>query len=369
MELAALSDTYGDFYAPAFSVRVRAKDLMRDMLLAISQVEVTLVQGAMSSFSFTVVDAFDFESRSFLTGSGDKVIDHLNFGAEVQICLGYGDSKSMPLMLSGVVSKIETSFPEAGSPELTIAGFDHAFPMSLGKNYRTWNNKTDTDVVREIASLRNLAVDVDETKTREPKTEQNQQSDLEFLKKLAEKNSFALYVDEHKVLHFHKPDKDSDPVVALRWGQGLLSFKPSANLAGQVTAVEVRAWDPKLKDKIVGTARAGSETDKGEGTSGGEKLGDFGQDSSKLPVLRVRLPVFNQAEADSRAKAMLDENAEKMLTGDAEAIGVPDIRVDCRVELKDLGTPFSRAYYIEEVTHKVDSSGYRTRFKVKERAL
>ena len=369
MELAALSDTYGDFYAPAFAVRVRAEDLMRDLLLAVSQVEVTLAQGGMSSFSFTVVDAFNFKSHAFLTGGGKKVLDLVSFGAEVEVCLGYGDAKSVPRMLSGVVTRIETNFPETGSPELTIAGYDHGFPMSLGKNSRTWNGKRDSDVVREIASLRNLNTRIDDTAIVEPKTEQNQQSDLEFLKKLADKNSFALYVDEKKTLHFHKPNRDAAAVVTLAWGQGLLTFKPQANLAGQVTRVEVYGWDTKKKEKIVGVADAGGETDKGKGTSGGQDLEKMGQDSSKLPVLRVRLPVFSRAEAKSRADAMLNDYSEKFLTGEAEAIGVPDIRMDCRVELKDLGDQFSRAYYIEEATHKIDSGGYRTRFKVKERAL
>ena len=35
MELATLSKTYGNFYAPAFAVRLRGRDLMRDLLLAV----------------------------------------------------------------------------------------------------------------------------------------------------------------------------------------------------------------------------------------------------------------------------------------------------------------------------------------------
>ena len=30
---------------------------------------------------------------------------------------------------------------------------------------------------------------------------------------------------------------------------------------------------------------------------------------------------------------------------------------------------FSRTYYVHQATHKVDSSGYRTRFKVKDTSL
>ena len=45
------------------------------------------------------------------------------------------------------------------------------------------------------------------------------------------------------------------------------------------------------------------------------------------------------------------------------------MRPDRNVELDNLGAPFSKTYYIQQATHKIDSSGYRTRFKVKETGL
>jgi phage protein D len=93
------------------------------------------------------------------------------------------------------------------------------------------------------------------------------------------------------------------------------------------------------------------------------------RDPSKRPVLRLRQPVFTQAEADQRAKAALSERAKEFLTGDGETIGLPEIRPDRNVELANLGDPFSKIYYIQQATHKIDSNGYRTRFKVKETGL
>jgi len=48
---------------------------------------------------------------------------------------------------------------------------------------------------------------------------------------------------------------------------------------------------------------------------------------------------------------------------------VAELRPDRNVELDKLGLPFSKTYYIQQATHKIDSSGYRTRFKVKETGL
>jgi phage protein D len=369
MELATLSNRYGNFYAPAFAVRMGRNDLTRDLLLAIAQVEVDLVLGAAARFSFNIVNAYSFKDHAFVTGRGTKVLDVLKFGAEVELSLGYGDAKTVPLMASGMITEITTSFPETGAPELSIAGYDHAFPMTVGKSARTWTKALDSDAAHEIASFHNLNAKIETTKERHSQIEQNQESDFEFLKKLADRNHFELYVDETRTLHFAKPNDSAAAVVRLAWGEGLLSFKPEANLAGQIAKVEVYGWDPKKKAKILGVATAGEESGKGSGKSAGELLKSFVKDPSKQPVLRLRQPVFTQAEAEKRANAALNERAKQFLTGEAEAIGLPDLRPDRNVELDNLGVPFSKTYYLQQTTHKIDGSGYRTRFKVKETSL
>lgn len=370
MELSQLSDRYGNFYAPAFAVRLGRDDLTRDLLLPVSQVEVDLVLGAAARFSFTVVNSYSIKAHAFLTGRGVKVLDLLKFGAEVTISMGYGDTKTVPLMASGLITEITTNFPESGLPELAIAGYDHAFPLTIGKNARTWTKSLDSEAAQEIASFHNLNANIERTEERHPQIEQNQESDFEFLKKLAERNHFELFVDEKKTLHFRKPDDTATAVVRLVWGEGLLTFKPEANLAGQIARVEVYGWDPKKKEKIVGIARAGEESGKeANGKSAGDQLKAFIKDPGKQPVLRLRQPVFSQAEAEKRANAALNERAKQFLTGEAEAIGLPEIRPDHNVAFDNLGTPFSKTYYVQQATHKIDSNGYRTRFKVKETTL
>ena len=53
MELATFARTYRNFYAPAYAVTLNRNDLVRDLLVPVSQVEVDLVLGAASRFTFT----------------------------------------------------------------------------------------------------------------------------------------------------------------------------------------------------------------------------------------------------------------------------------------------------------------------------
>jgi phage protein D len=116
MELSALASTYGDFYAPSYAVRIGRDDLMRDLLVAVSQVEVDMVLGAASRFTFTVSDSYSHKLHAFKSGGGDDVLKLLHFGTEVTIRMGYGDLKSTPVAVSGIITEITTDFPDGGSP-------------------------------------------------------------------------------------------------------------------------------------------------------------------------------------------------------------------------------------------------------------
>lgn len=368
MELVTLANSYGNFYAPAYSVRLGQDDMVRDLAIAVSQVEVDLVLGAASHFSFTITDCYSHKLHEFKTGRGADLLKLLTFGAEIQVCMGYRDAKSMPVAMVGTITEITTNFPDGGSPELAVSGYDHGFAMTLGKSSRKWTKARDSEAAAEIASFNNLSARIERTKEQHEQIEQNQLSDWEFLKKLADRNHYELFVDERKTLHFAPPDDRATAVVKLKYGEGLLSFKPQANLAGQIAAVEVHGWDTKQKKPIVGRASAGEESGL-SGKSGGQILNGFIRDPQKRPTLRLRQPVFTQAEADQRAKAALNERAKQFLTGEGETIGLPEIRPGRNVELDKLGVPFSKTYYIEKATHRIDTGGYRTRFSVKETGL
>jgi phage protein D len=367
MRLADFSTKYGDFYVPAYAVRVAGADLIRDSFVAVTQAEVDLALGAMSRFSFTIANAFDMDRREFLDSTGKDLLKTLTFGAAVQIAAGYGDATSLPVLITGVITEVGTSFADGATPELTIAGYDNAYPMSIGKSTASWSNRRDSDVVADIARFRNLAADITPTRVSHPQIEQNQESDLEFVKKLADRNErYKVYVTE-KTLHFGPARDKRDPVVTLPYGGGLLSFKPEANLAGQVGTVEVVGWNVARKEAFIGRARRGDEPGRDPRR---ESAGDYLQSVVRdQPTLRLRQPVHSQADADERARAALAERAQEFLTGEGETLGLPEIRPDTMVGLEGIGRRFSKSYYVEEATHHIDGNGYRTRFKVKETSV
>jgi phage protein D len=367
MDLADFSNSNGAFYAPTFQVKIGGQSLTHALGIAVTQVEVDLMLGAAGRFSFTCVNTFNDKQHTFLTTYGQPVLELLKFGATVEVALGYGDFSRLPTLITGAITEIGTSFSEGGSPELTVAGYDELFPMTLGKQSRNWKNITDSGVISNLANEYGLVPVIQSTQEQHAQIEQNQESDLELMKKLADRNHFEFYVSTPNKLHFGEPNDGGDGVVNLLWGRTLLSFKPEANLAAQVSQVEVYGWDPEQKKPIVGKAVAGDESGRDpRRQSGGQRVSAI---AKKAPILQVRQPVFTEAEAERRAKAILTDHAKKFLTGEAESVGLPALLPDRNINLGNLGDPFSKTYYIQQTTHKVDSSGYRTRVKVKETTL
>jgi uncharacterized protein len=367
MELADFSNPNGAFYAPSFQVKLGGNSLTHKLGIPVTQVEVDRALGAAGRFSFTIVNSYSIKQHAFLSGYGKPILDLLKFGSAVEVALGYGDFSKLPTLIRGAITEITTSFSEGGMPELSVAGYDSLFPLTLGKQSRNWKKITDSGIVTKLASEYGLDADIQTTEEEHPQIEQNQESDFELMKKLADRNHFEFYVSPPNTLRFGKPHDEGDGIVTLLWGRSLLSFKPEANLAAQVSQVEVYGWDPQQKKAIVGKAVAGEESGHDpRRQSGGERLRAL---TKKPPVLQVRQPVFTEAEAKRRAQAILNDHAKKFLTGEAESIGLPDLLPDRNITLGNLGDPFSKTYYIQQTTHKLDSSGYRTRVKVKETSL
>ena len=215
MELATSLRRYGDFYAPAFAVRLGRDDLMRDLLVAVSQVEVDLVLGAASRFSFTVIDCYSHKLHAFKTGRGDDLLERAHLRRRGRVCLGYGDAKSTPTAVQRHRSPRSPPTSPRRRAGAVVAGYDHGFPLTIGKNSRTWTKARDSDAAHEIASFNNLNAKIETTKEKHAQIEQNQESDWEFLKKLAERNHFELYVDERADAALRPPNDKATAVVRL----------------------------------------------------------------------------------------------------------------------------------------------------------
>lgn len=360
MRIAELEPDLGDFYVPAFVIKVSGEDVLRDLYMAVSQVSVDLKERAAGRFSFTIENAFDWKAGEFLATRHGERIDLLElfaFGKKVEVAVGYGGPAELDApMLTGVVTEITTDFQAGGSPALSISGFDDLYPLTIGKSSRHWENKPDSFAVKDLVEPL-VTADVRATTPVKLRIDQNNESDMAFIGKLAERNSATFYYRDAR-FYFGPRQSGKNEVVELVWGQGLLGFSPEANLSRQITEVQVHGFSATKGEVVVGKAKRVEEPGKPGAKSGGQRLIPLAAD----PVLHMRAAVRTQAEADARAKAVLEDRAQDFVTGSGESIGVPSIVPDTTISLRGLGRAFSKSYRVSEAVHKLDHGGYRTTF-------
>jgi phage protein D len=368
MKFEALDGPYDDFFVPSAVVTVAGEDVLRDHLLAIGSVEVDLKIKSPGRFSFTVGSAYDWTEAEFVAGENDSRIELLDlfaFGAPVKVSLGYGEPAKLEPMIEGVITEVGAAFTDSATPTLTVSGYDKLYPLRLNRASRHWDKAKISDAVTAVAGANALSANVQSTRTLEASLDQTQESDLAFIERMAELTGSIFYMREGKF--YFGPRSSRSPALEIPWGRGLERFSPSANLADQVSAVEVHGWSAIEAAAVVGKAKRGDEKGRdGQRKSGGDWLAEaFGGESAIL----VGAPVRDQAEADARALAILEARAHRFVTGEGECVGVPGIVPDTRLTLSGLGRVFSKSYYVSEATHRLDENGYHTRFAVQEPTL
>lgn len=367
-KLYEFEEGYDQFYVPTSVIRVGGRDLVRDLFLSITATEVELGLNTAGRFSFTIAGAFDWKEREFLGKAALERVDLLDlfaFGAQVEVSIGYGKAARLRPMLKAIVTEIGTGFAESGTPSLTVSGFDALYPLGIGKNSCQWEDKTPSEAVRDVAGRNSLPVSITAQDTALPRIDQTKESDRDFIDRMAKLAKSVFYIRDG-TLCFGPRRLDSGAVAELAWGEGLSSFSPTANIAKQISEVEVHGWSATEGKHVVGRAKAGDEK-KGDGGETGSRR--IGKALSNSPVLSISAAVHSQQDADERAKAILEERAQDLVTGDGECVGLPDLVPDTRVAIAGVGRAFSKNYYVTDTTHSLDGKGYRTRLKVEERSI
>lgn len=296
-------------------------------------------------------------------------------GAEVEILFAGPGGNSMVSLLEGQILSVEPSFGEAvstnvgsgqqrrvrGIPtgaKLAFRGYDHSHKLHRTKRQETFVNSTVADIARKVARTAGMQCDkVDNAGGARPFTQQNNETDWEFLWRLAKEIDFIVFVSKKK-LNFVKAGPTRDP-IELGFGDNLLKFTPRVSGAQQFEEFVVRGWDESSKQPIEKRARAsGVDASIGISRDAALKAGGGGT----MVVADRPLP---SAEAEALAKSLAAQNANSYLTGEGSATGNPDLRAGSKVKIKDLSRSFDGIYPVSATTHRFRGNfGYETGFTI-----
>ncbi|HWE81767.1 MAG TPA: VgrG-related protein [Gaiellaceae bacterium] len=282
----------------------------------------------------------------------------LQIGKQIEVLLSGTDATTLTSVFKGMVVSLEPEFGKGGTI-LGVRAYDGSHLLHQTKKAETYQNMTAADIARKVA--RNAGIDVgtiDDAGPAHDFVQQNNETDWEFLWKLAGRIDFEVLVLDHK-LYFRKagpPAGTQD--VNLKWGDNLMTFKPRITAVQQVDQVTVRARNPASKDPFESTV------DVQEPVS---QIGISRSDVSSAlkggTMVVADRPVLSQQEADDLAKSYANHVGSAYLEAEGMCKGNPLIKAGSKVKIDGVGSKFGGTYVVSSCTQLFQGShGYRTQF-------
>lgn len=332
--------TATDSYVPTYEVQIGGRSYQEAFGRIADLVVETTTDGA-DRFSITLTELFDLETREF----ADVNWERLRAESDVEIAMGWGGQNEP--VFRGTSQSVTVDYSADNGPSVTLAGYGPLHQLMKGVKDRSWKEVKVSDVVRDVLDGNGLSTgNVDSSSVDRERLIQHGQNDYQFVRGLADTYGYEFYSHLDDVFFTRRSSREGeDPVATLRYGVDLETFTVESNAAVRVGNVEVRYWDASQTTEVVGKASNGN--------------GGSGKDV-------YRITCDSQAEADRIAESKLRELNEAVVTGHGEVRGVPALTAGAIVELGDLGSEFSKNYYITRASHRMGGRGYHTSFEVKE---
>jgi phage protein D len=287
-----------------------------------------------------------------------------DFGKSLNVSIG--STAEERTIFQGKVTAIEVNFDEGIPPEVVIFAEDQLMDLRMTRRMKTYENVSDADIARAIASEHGLTAEVDAQGPTYKVVQQWNMSDLAFLRQRAALLQAEIWLVERK-LFFQTRDKRSARSATLVQGNTLMSAEARADLSHQRTKVVVSGYDASGRESVSEETEASVvEAEIDGGVTGGKVLERaFGQRVS----YRVRQGPLVSSEATAWARAEMLRRARSFVTVRGVTSGTPDMVVGSHLTLERMGRPFEGSgYYATYVCHTYDNTnGHRTRF-IAERA-
>ena len=320
--------------------------------------EVKLEQNLMLPDAFTL---------RFADPESDFIDDAaLSIGKSVEIGFAGPEDRRPQTVFKGEIASLEPEFTQEGFL-LTVRGYDRSHRLNRVRKSTTYQDMSASQIAKKLAEANGLSPTVSETGVQAKFTQQNNETDWEFLWRLASMFDYEVVVEDRSLFFRPAGGDKSAPTVDFHWADSrpqLISLRPRITAVQQIKEVQVRSWDPVQKKEIVGKAEVTS-IGSSIGVSRDEVVKAFGGGT----LVVADAPVLSTAQADKLAASLASQFAHAFLEAEGLCEGYPPIVPGAKLAIQGIGRRFSGEYVVSKATHSFrGGGGYFTKFVVAGRA-
>jgi phage protein D len=294
---------------------------------------------------------------------GDRVDRQpLQIGKTLEIKVSAMGDRATTSIFRGQVAAVEPEF-QANGCVIAVRAYDSSHRLNRTKKTRTFQNMSCSNMAQKVIGDAGLGVAVTATDVVHDFFQQSNETDWEFLWRIALMHDYLVRADG-QTIKFQPASEVAGSPLPLTWQTELISFRPRMSGVQQPHDVEVRSWDPKAKQKIIGTASS-PETTSQPGVSRAQVSNNLGGGT----VAVTDRVADTTGEANTLAKSTLQRLADAFYEADGLAWGNPKIKAGVQVQIKGVGTQFGGTFTVTGSTHSYrGSTGYRTTFQISGRS-
>lgn len=262
-------------------------------------------------------------------------------GDEIRVWLGY---EPAPVYMGRF--KIETVRKSGPRRTMTVSAKAAEFTSAIrAAKSRSWHGKTLGEIAAAVAAEHGLkpAVAASLAAVAIPHIDQQNESDVSFMNRLAARNGAVFKVADGRLLLTKKGEK------TLPSG--------SSKAATTITPADAERWDWESTGRGAYKAVVCSYRDDGKGLRKTVTAGDKAAKSKH----RDRRLYGSRGEAEQAARAQLGDFARGKVSCTLDAArGLPQAYADGEVVLEGFDAEVDATYRVKSVRHTLDGSGLRT---------
>ena len=361
LTIPSLEKKYEHFTVPVFYIMAGESKLEGADLL-IENLSVVITSGyEASSCSFEVSSDKIYYLRDGGVTKHALLDKALVVGSKLEVKIGYKNADGAVVVFKGFITSVEYLLDGKEGFRYYISGMDFKiFMMNNMRSELKKDVKKYSDAVSGILKDYRSMMDGDSIEQTDELTipiEQHRQSDYEFVVDLAKRVNFQFYVICGKV-YFESYTKNSDSQLTVSPGKYLYKFRREITLDKQIAGVVVRTNNEQDPEKPI-EAKVTTVDAVGDGQKTSKQVSKLIGD--KMLKTIIDNSVTSEKEAQARATAELLKASLEFVSGEIETVGIPELIPGKYVTIENINDIYDQKYYITEVTHSINTSGFRTR--------
>lgn len=318
----------------------------------VQEISIEMEVNRITSATIVVQDggAIGVVNQPFTNGEGKDFIP----GSEIEISLGHIDKTEK--VFKGIIVSQRLKV-KGDKSQLTLTCKDKAVNMSKGRYNAIFQNKKDSDAIKEITSKYGLDFEMDATSQEHPVLMQYNCSDWDYLVIRAEANNMLVNTYQNKLLI--KKNAFSGPAkFEIKSSQIVIDIDLSLESENIPEAYNMVSWNPDTQEIVSTSLKVNDSLGQGNlsATKLSETLSNSSDSYSSTSIEKEEMKTWLESRADS---AVLQKIQGKITIPGSTKIIAGDVII-----LSEFSVRFNGKAFISKVTHSLQDGEWVTELTV-----